>query len=1499
MAKTHIPFLKGDICSTSGVSISQNLVDKYSEEVIELAIQLKANNLNGVGGNRENNEKKPLSSNDPSSYDTFFVEYAQRMLNNRQRAKIFAIFHDMAKDCPIDDPKWAGYSADEILAMEKNGVLIPDDVVAWAHGQQQLDVTNYILETDSNSEDPTVEDTFANTDSLDVLQATAKKNIEKSEKATEKVEEKKEKYETIAQKALQIKKEKEDSFIEAIKKIKTLQDEWQDLKTKKENGELTTNEESKFKELSKQLKNSDTETKSSMKSGKNDLDDFLDELDSLNLEITNTEQIAKDTIYSGKTLNTITKNYNVYNLPYAYTGTSFDNSGLISLTLNGMTNEEIGELAVQKGEELDTNNNTIEKEASGAEYAETIDFATNYTTYEEENKTQAENEKNDTEVETTDTENTTEETTEEDVNNNEETDTENTTQNNGTTEEEKPTIKYGIAESIQATQKTLNSSATDNTKTVPMIKTATVTSDKKDLNKEVKTAKKEMTIINKEVDSLNEKLTGNEKDTETFLQELERLQAESSDDEIQISTTTTTNTTSPEENTTTASLQPSEEGTVVKNDQSTFAKSLQSATTVLNAFAAADQIIAQNSNETENVSEEITPEEAAKKEKEAQNKSRKLELAQNIQDLGEDRTDISTDLEKAVTAGDNATAKGIKTLEVLNKSNNDLTIQNDTTKQDATDAIETGVMTQTIGLMDKFNGIATFSYGVLLASNPFTLSQGMLLMGIGNALQIKGGLEIVTGTTAAASGVASKATTVVANSAIGSALSSMTEAESVLNVNITTIDEANAQAEEGETPEQTQTPNTETGAAAPTEENSVTDAINQAASTPDSTTQEQQETQNATPSTLVDAINNIINQEQTQTQNQTNTIENTNPTQTNEQQNNQVEENTTTTTSTTQTNEANEANTTNTTTEETTNPTNPQTEENDNTVNSENKTKEDLDNNTTQTRGLTEENNQTNTEEPQETENQEQTSTQTQVEKNQTANENETTNQDIEIQENNNTQQQEGTTQNTTNNENETSTKDETQEVTEKDADNAAKESKDYIKEMESSDKEDNKSQKDIKDISKEIKDINQTTKKDEKAFQKEVEQTQKQMQKAQQEIEAKNQEIMQLQGEQIALQTTMTDLNNTYSSATPEKQAELQGQIQTTTGQLLEKNTASTKAAADLGTIKLANNKRAQVYTRKVQIHTATAKKNLKTANTATKTSDKILKVADTTSQIAGLASMAGTITSKIGNAVTVAGNAQITAGNIQIASGTPLLSNPFTASLGAALVSAGSAQVGAGAAQVGTGTTTSIIGESVSLAANITNTAASLTKAAVYVEQGNIAGALMATGSAIMSGVSAGQNISQIGQLNQMADSASAVANSAQQASAQASGASTAVNNGTATTTQLADTTSSIQESMTGAMNGTTDASGKVVSQGFNQSSQGFSKAAKFGIDDVMQIGGALQTAGSMIGTDNDGTADVKKDNKLRRFGTVTRINTKKRLQKVNSVTTDAYNSRRGGNY
>lgn len=1505
----HIPFLTGEVCSTTGVSIDEKLSEKYSDEVIELAIQLKANNLVGVGGERENNAKKPLKE----ASDTFFIQYAQRMLHQQFQSKIFETFHKRANNCPINDSQWAVYSADEILAMEKNGYVIPDEIVAWAHSQQQLDVTNYVLSIDSDSEDSTIEDTFANTDSLDVLQATAKKNIEKAEKATEKVKEKQDKYNTIAEQTAQLKREKENEFEKSVKEVKELTNEWETLKNKKDDKGLSNNEQQKFNQISNQLKNGQGNNQK-LNSGESEIEDFLGELDGLNLEITNTNQIAKDTINSGRTLNTITKNYNAYNLPYAYTGTSFDNSGLISMPLNGMTNEDIGELAVQKGEELDTNNTITSEETNGGEFAETIEFATEFTQNVEETKGDVDKVKDENSVNETE-QNQGEETAPDE---NEQT-TEGTEENNGNKKNGKPAVKIGIMASLEASAKVLGSSA------INVTQTKNVKSDNIDMNKELKITKRQMNVINKEVDKLNEKLTGNEQDTENFLLELERLQAENPDDSVQINAQTSSNETETEKEEPTANdnnAQPTEENAVVvKNGQSDFEKSAQAANTVLNAFDVADEIVATNKNK-DNSTEVTDPEEAAEEAKKSENKSKQLEIAQNIQDLGEDRGDISTNLEKAIESGDNATKKGIKTLNKLNKSNNELTVQNDKTKDDASVAVDTGVGTYALGVMDNFNGIATFNYGVLLTANPFTFSQGLFMIGIGTALMDKGTLEITSGVLSVTSGTAGKATSAVANNTIGSAISTMTEAESVLNVDVLNINDATNEAEKSEENPQQTPENAQITEPSETGNSPISDVIAQNVPM-DGTETSETTNEVAQNSPIAESINNTVTAEehpqtqlqpQPQTQSQTRAtgfaegIENPDQTSSvekqeettpltvnneetvNEEQNLQPQAETVETNEEVETNNEteipqNKTQETNATQEETS------TENNNEETNVQNveQTADEVQPETNETTATTETSETSETSEnevpeaTEETENSVQNSTQTAIQENKVENTADENTLEVKIDENDKNE-----TRKTKENDKKSNTsKEKDKEVTAKDANTAAKESKNLKQEVDSGKKEQQKSQKDMKKISKEIKDINKKTKKDEEKFKKEINQEQKQIEQKNKEIEQKSQQIQKKQEEQAELQVDIEALNAAFSSTTADKQTEIQTNIQTKSGALTGKNSEIAETAAQLGVLKIANTKKFHTLNRSIQQYTGLAKRNLKTANNANKTSDKILKIADTTSQIAGLASIAGNITSRIGNAVTAAGNAQIVSGNIQISTGIPLLSDPFTASAGAALVASGTSLVVAGTGQVATGTTTSLIGESVALAANITNTAANATKAAVFVEQGNITGAIMSVGSAIMSGVSAGQNVSQIGELNKMADSAAAVSTAAQQVSTEASAAATSG----ATAAQVSELSSSMDQ----VMNGVKDATGNVVSEGFNATKDAFAKSTKFTLDDMLQVGGVLQSVGSMLTSDKNGSAeDVQKDRRLRRFGTISRINSKKKLQKVNAVSSRTTNNR-----
>lgn len=1473
----HKDFLTGAICSTAGVDLDAELIKDCSEEVIELAKQLKANNLTGVGGDREKSkkysEKKPLTAQSQDAYDQFFISYAERMLEREFKTRYDVIYKQRAMNCDINDPQWAGYSADEILAMEQNGTVIPKDVIEWAHSQQQLDVTNYVLETDSDSEDATIADNLTDTDSLSVLQATAKKNIQKVEKAAEKIKDKQTKYEKIADDAAQLKKTKENTFNKKIEEVKSLKEEWEELKTKKDNGKLSFLEQQKFNKLSKDLKKSGKVLDNEMNFGSNELEDFLDELDGINSEIKTNSQIAKDAIDAGRALNDVDKSYDAEALPYAYTGTTLDNSGLVSASLNGLTNEEIGEMAIEKGAELDKNTNTLEGNVNSSTNTETKEFALNFTTEVQNTEATAKNVTTDSSVENN-----------EDNGENKEEQEQKDEAND--IQEKSRQLEYGILSANKATVKTLASSAEN------LAKGTTVTLNDKSLNKELKTASKKMQTITKEVEEVNKRLTDNEMSTENFLQELESLQAESSDDgEIQASSISTQSATQQTASTTQPQVQnneTSQAGIIEKDGNSEFTKATEKGMTVINAFETADKIV---SSERKNQPEEeaTDPEHAAELAHKAEIRAKKINLAEKIQDLGADKEIIATDLKTAIDQGDNATKKGIKILGTLDKNNEKLEQQNEKATQDANDAVDIGIGTYALGTGTVVTGLAQHAYGTALMSNPWTFSTGLALSILGQATVVYGHTEQAAGLISAASGTQGKIISTEENSVISNAIGTMTKAESVLNVNVLSLDQANDTAKESETTDSTNnnaeqtttetqnidTQNLEqdgilTGLATPLDEN-----LDQATLlNPELATTENTTLQNQPQSLIAGAINNNVNQ-----QPQDNQIQPTQNTSQNRENNTQV-------------NQENSA---------------PQTENN----NTEKTQEAALNNNEQQNETSTKEDANEVDQNTQTTENETDGKSTDEVKQESEQAQNQATTEQVNAETSAATENQE--TQNNKDEASKTSDSkksNEKKEVTEKDAESAVKESKKGQQEMTAAQKEDKQNQKEVKKMSKQIKDINKSTKSEEQHFKKQMQNEQKQLEKKNQELEAKQAKLEEQQAQQLETQAEIESLTQALSTAKESRKPELQAQIQASNVKLTDKSAEIAALSKEVSTITTYGTKKRQNLKRSTQSYIKIAKARQKTSKKAEKTADKIYKIADTTSQVAGLVATAGNITSKIGNAVTTAGTALVNAGTLQINFWTPLLSTPWSAGTAAAMIAQATAtQVVPGTAQIATGTTTSVVGESVALAANLTNVAASLTKAGVSIEQGNIAGAIMATGSAIMSGVSAGQNLSQIGQLNETAAAAQGVQSAAQNASANAAnevtsaGGTVAVDEGVkeqvlngslkADESITSAAGKSINESMNVAMEGTKDAAGKTVTKGFTEASKNFAKSSKFGIDDVMQIGGTLQTMGSMLGSSQDGTENTKKDRRMKRFGSITRIDAKKRTRKVNATAATASHS------
>lgn len=349
--------------STAGITLNlpQEDLDKFSPAAIERAKELKAKH-----GNKYT--------------DGYYLDYAKSLELQDIIGANNEIHKNRVGHCDIKDSNWAGYSYYEIIEMANNGYKVPEEVLQWAYSQQQTDVTDYVMVSDATAtEDETASATGAGTSELSNLQQKARQNITRTEEATKKTEQKVQEYQTTADKAQEIKKNKENSYKDSMKEITNLTNEWKKLDNKKKNGTLSIIEKKRYADLSKKLNNSDGSLMKEIQVDNSDLESFLDKLDGLNTEIDNNITIARETIQTGTDLSNYGKQYHQEQLPKMTSGVQADGTGLLSDTLYGMKGDEIAELAIEKGSDLDEFSTNLAGELSSGDNQKLADFANDYT----------------------------------------------------------------------------------------------------------------------------------------------------------------------------------------------------------------------------------------------------------------------------------------------------------------------------------------------------------------------------------------------------------------------------------------------------------------------------------------------------------------------------------------------------------------------------------------------------------------------------------------------------------------------------------------------------------------------------------------------------------------------------------------------------------------------------------------------------------------------------------------------------------------------------------------------------------------------------------------------------------------------------------------------------------------------------------------------------------------------------------------------------------------
>ncbi len=472
--------------STAGITLDEQYAKNYSEKIIERAKELKAKN----------------QANGKNFSDEFYLDYA-KSLNLQDMIGGFKETHkNNIVGLEIQDKDWAGYSYEEIIEMENNGYKIPEEVLQWAHAQQEADVTDYVIVSDGSSNgDTETADSATGKDDLSKLRAKAKQNITKAENAQKETEQKLEQYELTADKAREIKNDKQDSYKESINEITNLTNEWKKLDTKKNSGALSELEKKRYADLAKQLNGSDGSLMREIKADNRDLDEFLTTLDGLNNDININIQLAKDTVKSGLDLSNFEKNYFQGQLPHVTTGIRITDEGLLSDTTYGVQGAKMADLAIEKGTELESFSNNITSELNDGQNAELNQFASEYSaaaSQTEENTKNAMGEEFDKSADET--------------------------QDKKSQQQESATKQYGVDISFTAHNAMKAAATTVQSTTDLTSKQTGVHNSNKSLKKELKKTQNDVVKLAKESAEAGQKHEENLQREEEFLVQLEDLQ---------------------------------------------------------------------------------------------------------------------------------------------------------------------------------------------------------------------------------------------------------------------------------------------------------------------------------------------------------------------------------------------------------------------------------------------------------------------------------------------------------------------------------------------------------------------------------------------------------------------------------------------------------------------------------------------------------------------------------------------------------------------------------------------------------------------------------------------------------------------------------------------------------------------------------------------------------------------------------------------------------------
>lgn len=470
--------------NTTGITLSDIPEDKlalYSQKTIENACRLKAKY-----GNKYSDE--------------YYLNYSSRdsyirMVENFSESK-----RTNAAMCAVQDPNWQGYSYEEIIQMENNGVKIPQEVLLWAHAQQESDIVSYeIIESEALNDNNTSTGEISNSSDINTLLKNAQIYTVKSTSAQKTAEEDAERYSELSTQAKKIQSENKNTYKDELEKISKLTKEWKQLDTKNKNGTLNSSEKNRYNELSKTINSeNNNNNKKEVAFNEKELDELLSSMSGLSEKTTENTKIADETIQASEALSNKIKTYNTSQQTHNSKGVldegSFDNP------ITGTNAFSIESVSMEAGKNLENQSNETDAILTEDSNLEVKEFAKEYS---RKAKEAVKSSNNSTSKSNNETDTTTSET---------ETKTEEPEQEKTKTFTVNPAV--GVTPSITATATTIRSmnDLSTNQNNVEEIHNSLVqsqekaTKNAKNVKKEEKKAEKEHTTNEKKIEAKENEL---------------------------------------------------------------------------------------------------------------------------------------------------------------------------------------------------------------------------------------------------------------------------------------------------------------------------------------------------------------------------------------------------------------------------------------------------------------------------------------------------------------------------------------------------------------------------------------------------------------------------------------------------------------------------------------------------------------------------------------------------------------------------------------------------------------------------------------------------------------------------------------------------------------------------------------------------------------------------------------------------------------------------------